>query len=82
MLEAHMDRPLVSAGDAQTGAAHVKAAVASAVSRLRPRRIELYYAGPAAFAVALGHRWNAMPPTDLYEFNASSGSYVPTASVE
>lgn len=35
-------------------------------------------AGPAAFAVALGHRWNAMPPTQLHEFIAAERRYVPT----
>jgi hypothetical protein len=57
----------------------VKAAVSAAAVRLKPAAIDLYLAGPAAFAVALGHRWNAMPLTQLHEFIAAEGRYVPTA---
>ncbi|WP_166344588.1 SAVED domain-containing protein [Bradyrhizobium barranii] len=35
--------------------------------------------GPAAFAVLLGHRWNAMGRTQCYEFVPSGGRYVATA---
>jgi hypothetical protein len=71
--------PLTSARAAQAGAATVKAAAASAAAGLRPQGIDLYMAGPAAFAVALGHRWNAMPPTQLHEFVAADHRYVATA---
>jgi hypothetical protein len=50
-----------------------------AVARLGARQIRLYLAGPAAFAVALGHRWNAMPPTQLHEYVTSERHYEPTA---
>jgi CBASS immunity sensor of nucleotide second messenger signals len=53
--------------------------VSSAAARLKPAAIDLYFAGPAVFAVALGHRWNAMPPTQLHEFIAAERRYVPTA---
>lgn len=59
----------------------VKAAISEAVARLRPVKIDLCYVGPAAFAVALGHRWNALPPTQLYEFVAADGNYNPTALI-
>ncbi|MGH8567657.1 MAG: SAVED domain-containing protein [Gammaproteobacteria bacterium] len=49
------------------------------MARLRPRQIDLYFAGPAAFAVALGHRWNSMPPTQLREFLPAERNYTPTA---
>ena len=45
---------------------------------LGAQRIDLYFAGPAAFAVALGHRWNALPPTQVHEFVATERRYVPT----
>jgi CBASS immunity sensor of nucleotide second messenger signals len=41
--------------------------------------IDLFFAGPAALAIALGHRWNALPPTQLYEFLPSERRYVKTA---
>lgn len=80
VLEAFKSTALTGAKPAQAGVAQIKAAVTEASSRLRPQRVDLYYAGPAAFAVALGHRWNAMAPTNLFEFNAVSRTYVPTAS--
>ena len=47
----------------------------------RPRGIRLYMAGPAAFAVVLGHRWNALPPTRLHEFLRAGSRYVETATI-
>jgi hypothetical protein len=79
LLGLHLQGPVTSARAAEAGAATVKAAVASATAALRPQRIDLYIAGPAAFAVALGHRWNAMPPTQLHEFVAADQRYVATA---
>jgi len=57
----------------------IKAFVDVEVNRLRPEGIELYFVGPAAMAVALGHRWNAMPATQLFEYDADQNSYRPTA---
>jgi hypothetical protein len=81
VLDVFKSSALTDAKLAQAGAARVKAAVTEASSRLRARRIHLYYAGPAAFAVALGHRWNAMLPTNLFEFDSTNQIYVPTASL-
>jgi hypothetical protein len=64
---------------AQMGAAQIKRALDEAVTRLRPIGIDLFYVGPAAFAVALGHRWNKLPSTQLHEFDGGSGKYWPTA---
>lgn len=79
MLSAALPAGLASGHAAQAGVAAVKSAVSAAASRLKPAAIDLYFAGPAAFAVALGHRWNAMPPTQLHEFIAGERRYVPTA---
>lgn len=54
-----------------------KRIVDSTVARLCPRGIQLYFAGPAALAVALGYRWNAMAPTQLHEFIIPERSYAP-----
>jgi hypothetical protein len=80
ILDAFLAQPVTSAKAAQHGVAQVKAAVSIAASRLKPKKIRLYYAGPAAFAVALGHRWNALPQTCLHEFIANRG-YVATATI-
>lgn len=79
VLSAYLPEPLVSGRAAQASASAVKRAVDAAATRLRPKTIRLFMAGPAAFAVALGHRWNAMPPTQLHEFLAGERRYVPTA---
>jgi hydroxyethylthiazole kinase-like sugar kinase family protein len=79
VLGAFMAAPVASGRATQAAVSAVKAAVSAAVARLKPAAIDLYFAGPAAFAVALGHRWNAMPPTQLHEFIAAGRRYVPTA---
>jgi len=79
VLALHLPLPIVSGSAAQAGVALVKQRVDAAIARLRPVGIKLYMAGPAAFAVALGHRWNAMPQTQLFEFRSMDRRYVPTA---
>ncbi|MDT9600436.1 SAVED domain-containing protein [Sphingosinicella rhizophila] len=82
VLSAYLPEPVVSGRAAQASASAVKRAVDAVVARLRPKEIRLFMAGPAAFAVALGHRWNAMPPTQLHEFLSGERRYVPTARLE
>jgi hypothetical protein len=78
ILGAFVTGPLASGRVTQAAVSALKAAVSSTAARLKPVAIDLYFAGPAAFAVALGHRWNAMPPTQLHEFIAAERRYVPT----
>ncbi len=80
-LALYLGEPINSAKGAQAAASAIKRSVDSVVVRLRPRAIKLYFAGPAALAVALGHRWNAMPPTQLHEFLTAERIYLPTASI-
>jgi hypothetical protein len=70
---------VTSAKQAQALVGTLKAAVAEATAELKPDVLDLYLAGPAAFAVALGHRWNGLPRTQLHEFLAAERRYVPTA---
>jgi hypothetical protein len=79
ILMATFPEALTSGVDAQISVQVIKAAVVQAVARLRPVGIDLFYVGPAAFAVALGHRWNALPPTRLHEFLVTEQRYKPTA---
>jgi hypothetical protein len=62
--------------DAQVSVQTVKYAISEVAASLRSQAIELYYVGPAAFAVALGHRWNGLPPTQLYELVQATGDYM------
>ncbi|HST57466.1 MAG TPA: SAVED domain-containing protein [Longimicrobium sp.] len=78
VLRAYLDRPVTSGREAQDSVQALKNAVVAQVARLAPRGIDLFYAGPAAMAIALGHRWNAMPATQLHEFRPTQG-YVPSA---
>ena len=75
----HLSTLLTSASEAQAGACVIKQVVEATVARLRPTRLDLYMAVPAAFAVVLGHRWNAMPQTHLHEYVARESRYVETA---
>ncbi len=79
VLTANLAAPIANSRQAQAGVSDVKRAVDRAVQRLRPKRLRLFIAGPAAFAVALGHRWNAMPETQLHEFDPGTRRYVQTA---
>jgi hypothetical protein len=76
---ATLRQALTSATEAQASARVIKEAVADAVARFRPTGIDFFYVGPAALAVALGHRWNGFPPTQLWEFLSKDGRYTPTA---
>lgn len=81
ILNVFLPEAITSARSAQAGVSAVKAAISQAAAKLRPNQIDLYLVGPAAFAVALGHRWNAMPATQLFEFIANERLYTPTAII-
>jgi hypothetical protein len=81
MLLATLRQALTDAVDTQASVQAIKGVITQAVARLQPAAIDFYYTGPVAFAVALGHRWNAMPPTQLHEFVMPEGCYIPTALI-
>lgn len=78
---AHLAEAIPTAAAAQASVGIIKSAIASTAAAFAAQRIELYIAGPVALAVALGHRWNAMPPTQLHEFVAAERRYVPTVQI-
>ena len=79
LLAAFLPTPINNAKEAQLSAETLKAHVLSALRTTGAPAVDLFFAGPAALAIALGHRWNALPPTQLYEFVPSERRYVPTA---
>ena len=81
VFTAFLPGPVTDAKAAQASVRVVRGAVDAAVKSLKPSTIEFYAAGPAAFFVALGHRWNAMPKTQLHEFVAETRVYVPSALI-
>ena len=82
VLRLHLPRPIDSGPMAQASASVVKRAVDDALVRLAPARDPaLLRRGPAAFAVVLGHRWNAMRPTQLHEYSPGEHRYVESARI-
>jgi CBASS immunity sensor of nucleotide second messenger signals len=79
LLLLNLPQALADGAEAQALVQIVKNAIAAAAADFRTPAIDLYYVGPAAFAVALGHRWNGLPATQLHEFVQAEGKYVPTA---
>lgn len=77
ILSLQLSRALTSAKDTQASVGLIKRWVDEAVSRLRPKGIDLFYAGPGVLAVGLGHRWNGLPPTKLHEFLSAENRYEP-----
>ncbi|MEV6520278.1 SAVED domain-containing protein [Micromonospora chalcea] len=50
------------------GWAHAaRARIVAAVRRRRAPRLHLFFAAPAGAALMLGHHWNLLPPTTVYE---------------
>jgi hypothetical protein len=81
MLSFYLHAPLTSAAMAQASVAALRLRIAETAARLRSEGIDLYFAAPAALAVALGHRWNALPSTRLHEFVAAERKYAQTAEL-
>ena len=70
--------PLVSDAHANEAANLAKAAIQRALQRSGARRISLFLATPAHFALFLGHRLNATAPVTCHE--RGDGGYVVTCS--
>ncbi|RLV49727.1 SAVED domain-containing protein [Nocardioides mangrovicus] len=58
----------------------VRAALAAAGGT--DRRVHLFVAGPNGLAVFLGHRWNAVTTTIVYEHRGVGAGYVPSFVVQ
>src|SRR5690606_14088357 len=76
-----LQQALTSAVEAQVSASAIKTTIDRVTAKLRPAGIDLFYVGPAAFAVVLGHRWNALPTTQMYEYDSAAGKYLPSVAV-
>jgi hypothetical protein len=80
MLSAYLPHPIKNGREAQWAVQAIKNAVVAATASLVLKGIDLYFAGPAALAVSVGHRWNAMAPTQLHEFRPGLG-YIRSAAL-
>ncbi|WP_078305891.1 SAVED domain-containing protein [Deinococcus sp. LM3] len=81
MLHVQLDRAIVDAQEVQASVNYIKTKVGEAVSAFQPDALDVFLVGPAALALALGHRWNALPSTQWYEFQAGPGMYQRTCRV-
>ncbi len=64
-----------NAVEAQRLVQSAKTTVLDAVTRFNAKRMDMFFLGPAALAIALGHRWNAMPPTRMHEYDPATHQY-------
>lgn len=62
-------------------AVEARDAVRDAVRSVRPHRVHLFLATPAAIALFLGHWWDRMPPTTVYWDGGVAGYYRPALDV-
>jgi SMODS-associated and fused to various effectors sensor domain len=73
VLHLHLARAVVSATDVQASVRTIKDAVSASVTRLKPDGVDLFFLGPWVMAAALGHRWNALPPTRFFDHDRMAG---------
>ena len=69
------------AAEARGWALGARDAVRSLVRENRPACIHLFLAGPHAAVLLLGHLWDRMPRTQLYEYLGSTGDYAPSYTI-
>jgi hypothetical protein len=70
-------KPFVSPQHANRAVGRAKEIIIKARSDTNAKKIELFVASPDYFALFLGHRLNAIAPTQCYQY-VSSGQYTPT----
>ena len=62
-------------------AVRIRDAVRDVVESTPGDHIHLFLATPGAFALLLGHRWNALRPTTVYEHLGPGRGYTPTLRI-
>jgi CBASS immunity sensor of nucleotide second messenger signals len=72
----------VPGGDWSAGWARAaRESVRQAVTSINATRVHVFLAAPAGTALMLGHYWNMMPTTVLYEYIPSENTYVQTMTL-
>jgi len=79
-LHLHSNEAVRSAEHANKAAKVLKDTIVETLWRSGGARVELFFAGPAFLAMALGHGVNAVAPMRCHEWG-SDGSYVPTCEL-
>lgn len=69
---------IMDAAHAVGWARATREALMQIVRELKPTAIHLFLSGPAGCALLLGHGWNRMPPTQVYEDLGAGRGYAPS----
>ncbi|MDA2915772.1 SAVED domain-containing protein [Nitrospinae bacterium AH_259_B05_G02_I21] len=75
------NRALSSSGEARGWALEVRNLVRRLAREYRPNMLHLFLATPHGAALLLGHLWDRMPCTQLYEDQGATGGYQPSFMV-
>lgn len=75
------DQVVAGPGEAVAYAQDVRNIVRTELERRPARRIHLFLSGPGGLALLLGHRWNRLSPTTVYEHLGPGRGYVPAFDV-
>jgi hypothetical protein len=73
-----VDRHALASPDEARGYTQALINAIRAEARSGTRRLHLFQAGPVALALLLGHIWNRLPETQLYEDLRPERGYAPT----
>ena len=79
-LHIYSAEPVLSPEHANKAARIIKDEITGALSRSGSDHIDLFFAGPSALALFVGHRLNATATVQTYEW-VSRGEYVPTCEL-
>jgi hypothetical protein len=76
------DRAVADAGQAVAYAQQIRDRVRQELDRRPAQRVHLFLAGPGGLALLLGHRWNRIRPTVVYEHLGPGRGYIPAFTVD
>jgi hypothetical protein len=71
------DQAVAGAGHAVALAQAIRNEIRRLADATHPTRLHLFLACPAGLALLLGHRWNRVPTTQLYEDHGVGSQYAP-----
>jgi SMODS-associated and fused to various effectors sensor domain len=76
------DQAVSGPGAAVAYAQEIRNAIRLELEHRPAERLHLYLAGPGGLALLLGHRWNRLAPTTVYEHLGPGRGYTPAFNVE
>jgi hypothetical protein len=75
------DQSVAGPGQAVAYAQELRNAIRTHLENAATERLHLFLAGPGGFALLLGHRWNRVAPTTVYEDLGPGRGYVPAFTI-